>query len=180
MAITFNEKENEMIIELPNSEAKIESQHIGIKDRTVGSYYMSDMQSFVIDFLCDLEGKYYLDVALIHRNAKVIIKKLQEKQLNYYFKSKLVFQVNSLKYFEYLLDDGVYFYDMGTPTINSQNKYIKLNNDDNIVDNFRLLCLGDLVHIHFKRLTNDSYIVYLAPRSDFDEFIESGIKGWSK
>ena len=29
-------------ITIPNSEASIDAQHVGIKDRSVGSYYMSD------------------------------------------------------------------------------------------------------------------------------------------
>ena len=54
-------KDDRIEISIPNSEASICAQHEGIKDRTVGSYYMSDIYENVKSFLNDFEGNYYID-----------------------------------------------------------------------------------------------------------------------
>ena len=54
-------KEDRIEITVPNSEASICAQHEGIKDRTVGSYYMSDIYENVKEFLNDFVGLYYIN-----------------------------------------------------------------------------------------------------------------------
>ena len=55
MALEFRDDINMLVIHIPNSEASVDAQHNGGKDTTVGSYYMSEMQPEVHEFLNDFE-----------------------------------------------------------------------------------------------------------------------------
>ena len=57
MAMIFDDDNNIIRIDVPNSEANINAQHWGIKDREVGSYYMSDNSLKCINFLSDFIGE---------------------------------------------------------------------------------------------------------------------------
>ena len=82
MALEFKDDINMLVIHIPNSEASVDAQHNGGKDTTVGSYYMSEMQPEVHEFLNDFEGDFYIDLALVVRNAKEIYKELIDKNLS--------------------------------------------------------------------------------------------------
>ena len=62
--------DNRIEISIPNSEAMICAQHVGIKDRTVGSYYMSESAGDVIAFLNNLKGEFYIDFYRTIQNPK--------------------------------------------------------------------------------------------------------------
>ena len=53
----FDDDNNIIRIDVPNSEANINAQHWGIKDREVGSYYMSDNSLKCINFFSDFIGE---------------------------------------------------------------------------------------------------------------------------
>ena len=67
-------------VHVPNSEALIEAQHYGIKDRTVGQYYMSEKSNEVIGFLNNLQGVFYLDFHISRSNIIALIEKLKENE----------------------------------------------------------------------------------------------------
>ena len=66
-------KEDRIEITVPNSEASICAQHEGIKDRTVGSYYMSDIYE-------NVKGKYDLIVTNppIRAGKNIVLRFLKE------------------------------------------------------------------------------------------------------
>lgn len=60
MAMFLDETNNLLRFDIPNSEASIDAQHFGIKDRTVGQYYMSEQYEICNGFLENLEGDIIL------------------------------------------------------------------------------------------------------------------------
>lgn len=47
--------------------------------------------------------------------------------------------------------EGEYFYKMKAPSVNDQQKYLKLDNEDETVVLFKTLILGDLTSIFIKK-----------------------------
>lgn len=173
MAMIFDEKTKVLRFDVPNSEATIEAQHFGILDRTVGAYYMSDNSNFCKCFLNQFDGEYYIDISLVKRNAEKIINKLKEKGYEKAFKRSLIPQSNILKVFELMLENGDYLYKMKTPTINENEKYLKLDNEDSIVNNFRSLLLGDLCSLYIKKIGLNGFLFYVDCNPSFDEIMDN-------
>ncbi|MCR4661153.1 MAG: hypothetical protein K5765_04020 [Clostridia bacterium] len=169
---------NELIIHIPNSEASVDAQHHGIKNTTVGSYYMSEMQPAVISFLNNFEGEYYIDLNLSLKNAKIIFEELLQKNLSTYFKSHLIAQKTAMDVFDWYINEYGPYYLMPRPSVNENNKYLKFDNLDNMVSNFRTLCLGELTDIHIKKVGINGYIIYLEKTPKYSQILEKNIFNW--
>lgn len=175
MAMYFDYEKNIIRIDVPNSEANIDSQHCGIKDRTVGSYYMSECYDQCLDFLSYFKGEYLIDLELSIRNAKIILNELSEKNYQNAFKSKLVPQFNMLEALEWLANEEGYFYKMNPPSVNQNQKYLKLDNDDAAVTSFKTLVLGDLVSIYIRKIGDNGYIFYLDKSPNYENILQNNI-----
>lgn len=173
MSMTFDLEKNIIRIDVPNSEANIDSQHCGIKDRTVGSYYMSECYEQCLTFLSNFEGEYFIDLSLSIRNARKILTELKEKNYQNAFKSKLVPQFNMLEALEWLIKEDGYFYKMNPPSVNENQKYLKLDNEDSAVSSFKTLILGDLVSIFIQKIGTNGYLFYLDESPNFKKILEN-------
>ncbi len=173
MAMIFDDDNSIIRIDVPNSEANINAQHHGIKDREVGAYYMSDKSAKCIDFLANFAGEYFLDIPLSVLNAKAILEILKNRNYEAAFKSGLAAQLNVIKAFEWLTKDGEYFYKMKAPFVNDRQKYLRLDNEDEAVALFKTLVLGDLTSIFIKKIGENGFIFYLDKCPDFDLKIEN-------
>lgn len=173
----FIEK-NILRIEIPNSEASINAQHKGIKDRTVGGYYLSNEYDKAYEFLNHLEGNFYIDFLRVYINISPLISKLDEGNLTKAFKNNMLPQKTCLKSIKYLIDHGDSLHKISPPLINENRKYIKLPNDD-LVNDFRDLCLGNLTNILIRKMGIDSFLIYVEDNQKLEEYIKTGaIANW--
>ncbi len=173
MAMIFDGGNNVIRIDVPNSEANINAQHCGIKDRGVGSYYMSENYVKCIEFLANFTGEYFIDIPLSVLNAKAILQTLKAKNYECAFKSNLAAQFNAVNAFEWATKDGEYFHKMKAPSVNDRQKYLKLDNEDEMVVLFKTLILGDLTSIFIKKIGDNGFVFYLDKCPDFDQKIEN-------
>ena len=74
---------------------------------------------------------------------------------------------------EWAIKEGEYFYKMKAPSVNDQQKYLKLDNEDETVVLFKTLILGDLTSIFIKKLGDNGFVFYLDKCPDFDEKIKN-------
>ena len=156
MALYFLKDKIEIII--PNSEASIIAQHIGIKDRTVGSYYMSENYSGVKKFFNRFRGKVYLDLLRTKQNLEGMLNYIVEENKNYLFKSNIIEQLTLINEIDSNKKND--YYEMKMPIINDNKKYMKFIREDNNVRLFEDLLLGDLTKIVIKKLNYDTFVIY--------------------
>ena len=156
MALYFLNDKIEIVI--PNSEASIIAQHIGIKDRTVGSYYMSENYNGVKEFFNDFNGKLYLDLYRTKQNLEDMFNYIVEENKANLFKSNIIEQLTLINDIE--LEKKYDYYEIKMPVVNDNQKYIKFNRDENNTKLFEDLLLGDLTKIVIKKLNYDTFIMY--------------------
>ena len=180
MALEFKNEINMMIIHIPNSEASVDAQHNGGKDTTVGSYYMSELQPEVHEFLNDFDGDFYIDLPLVVRNAKKIYNELKDKSLNNAFKKNLIPQKNAIEFMEWLIENEGPLFKMPNPSVNENNKYLKFDNLNQTVETFRTLCLGELCDICIQRLGVNGYVIYMQESPKYNDIINTTIYKWVK
>ena len=156
MALYFFENKIEIII--PNSEASIIAQHIGIKDRTVGSYYMSENYEGVRNFFDNFDGRIYLDLIKTKNNMEQLYNYIIDENKTYLFKSNLVEQLTIVNEIE--TNNEIDYYEISMPVVNDNKKYIKFSRDENATKLFQDLLLGDLTRIIVKKLNKNTFIMY--------------------
>jgi len=154
-------KNDMLIVEVPNSEANLSAQFLGIKDRTVGQYYMSEIQDEVLSFLNNLEGNFYIDFLRTKQNIGYYIKKLKDSGFEQCLKSKLKPQIACLESIEWIHTEGKSLHKINPPSVNSKKKYLKLDNNDNFVRIFKDLIIGDLITINIQQLSFNSFLLFL-------------------
>lgn len=175
MSMILNDEKNVLVFDVPNSEASINAQHRGIVDRTVGSYYMSENYELCKTFLSDFNGEYYLDLLFSIRNVKAIIQAIEEKNNSDKFKEGLIPQKKAIEALEWYISKDENYYSIKSPTVNDNQKYLKLDNTDTVVELFRTLILGDLCSLNFKKIGKDGYIIYIDKNTNFNQIIETNI-----
>lgn len=181
MAMHFDEINNILRFDVPNSEAAICAQHIGIVDRTVGAYYMSDKYEFCEDFFNKFTGEYYIDIILCLENASVILRKLKEKNFSHVFKELLMPQESQIEALKWLSTNSCNFYKINPPSVNDKQKYLKLDSNDQVVEGIRCLLLGDLMSLYFKKVGVNGYILYIDKSPKFDSLMENNeLLKWGK
>ena len=179
MALLFHKEDNCIEFRIPNSEASVNAQHCGIKDRTVGGYYMSDRLGECLNFLSELQGEYYLDLPLCLRNGKKILDALMERHYESSFKQRLVPQKNALTALEWCIESSGAFYKTPNPSINDQGKYLKLAPEDEMVSLVKTLMLGDLTSLYFKKIGTNGYLIYFDAMPEFEDKLNGkDIIGW--
>ena len=170
MSLILNNNRIEIVI--PNSEASICAQHEGIKDRTVGSYYMSDIYNDVYNFLNHLKGNYYIDMLRTYKNMKELYDYIEEKEKFQLFKNALVDQLTIMNDLSIELNKET-LYKIDPPTVNENYKYLKFDRNDQIVKYFEDLLLGDLTSIIIRKLSNDTFIIYGETVEEYKEKLEN-------
>lgn len=178
MAIEFIDSTNSLLIHVPNSEASVNAQHNGNKDTSVGSYYMSEQQPLVHDFLNEFEGDFYIDLTAVLYNSKKIIFDLKNRGLDNAFKKKLVPQDSAIQVLEWIISNDGPLYKMPNPSVNENNKYLKFNNLDNTVDTFRTLCLGELCDICIQKIGISGFVIYLKACEKYEEIVNEQAFKW--
>lgn len=154
-------KEDRIEITVPNSEASICAQHEGIKDRTVGSYYMSDIYENVKEFLNDFEGFYYIDLTKTYYNMNKLYSEIETKEKINLFKSCLIDQYAIMDEIEDLINSNrETLVKIPNPTVNDNMKYIKFDRTNKYVKMFEDLLLGDLSMITIKKISSDCFVIY--------------------
>ena len=175
MSMVFDDEKKIIRIDVPNSEANIDAQHFGIKDRSVGSYYMSECYDKCFNFLNKFEGDFYIDLTLSIKNSKEILNELYLKNYKSAFKSNLSIQYNTIEALEWFIKADGYFHKMKPPSVNDNEKYLKLDNEDAVVSYFKNLVLGDLVSIYIQKIGNNGFLFYLDKNPNFEKIMKNNI-----
>lgn len=178
MAIEFKDDEELLVIHIPNSEASVDAQHNGGKDTTVGSYYMSEMQPRVFEFLNNFDGDYYIDFSIVLDTSKKIVKDLLDKGLEDAFKQKLEPQKSAIEFVEWYIANNSPLFKMPNPSVNENNKYLKFDNMNQLVETLRTLCLGELCDICIKKIGVNGYIIYNQISNKYYDIISEKIYKW--
>lgn len=173
MAMKIDKKNNVLIFDVPNSEASINAQHYGIADRTVGSYYMSDNFDECKTFLSDFEGEYCLDLLYSINNVEDVIKTIEEKRYNNFFKGNLEPQKKAIEALKWYVANNGNYYFISNPSVNENQKYLKLDNVDEVFNTFKTLIIGDLCSLNFKKIGKTGYIVYIDKNDNFPQVLDN-------
>lgn len=155
-------KNDMLVIEVPNSEASLSAQFLGIKDRTVGQYYMSEIQDEVLSFLNNLEGNFYIDFLRTKYNLETFIHYLKESGFENCLKSKLKPQIAALESINWIHNEGKSLHKINSPSVNVNRKYLKLDNSDNFIRIFKDLIVGDLITINIHKVSSNAFLIYLS------------------
>ncbi len=154
-------KDDRIEISIPNSEASICAQHEGIKDRTVGSYYMSDIYENVRTFLNDFNGEFYIDFAKTYYNMNKLYEEIEKMEKISLFKSSLMDQYAILdEIYEIINSNRETLIKIPSPSVNENIKYLKFDRANKYVKMFEDLLLGDLTSITIKKISDNCYIIY--------------------
>lgn len=156
MALNITGNNIEIII--PNSEASIKAQHVGIKDRTVGSFYVSEYDDLVQNYLNNYNGEFYIDMFKTYMNMNVLYDCIIKMNLSNLFKDNLM---NQLLICSELEKDNQYvgYYKVDSPILSETRKYLKFNKNNKYMSYFLDMLLGDLTKIVFVK-NNNSFVIY--------------------
>lgn len=182
MSMIIDLNKNELVFVIPNSEAPIKAQHKGIVDRSVGSFYMSDNYEQCLEFLNGFNGDFYFDIHLTLKNANRYLQILVDNDLASAFKNNLNPQFSSISALEwYMKSESLSYYKIDPPTVNSNKKYLKLNNEDYVYSLLKNFLLGDLTKLVIKKIGSNGFMLYVDTIDDFDQKIKNKIvDGWKK
>ncbi len=159
-------------IQIPNSEACVNAQHIGIKNRSVGSYYMSESPDAVRSFLNDLKGTFYIDFCKTVHNMKRVFEYIQDTDSMDLFKSNLMDQFMAQKEITDKGYDKTYV-KIEDPIINAQAKYLKFTRTNSDVRLFQTLLLGDLSDLIIYKLDDNCFMLYGQADPDYEYKIDA-------
>ena len=127
-------KEDRIDILVPNSEAVICAQHEGIKDRTVGSYYMSESYIDVKTFLNNFEGNFYIDLAKTYYDMNKLYEEIEKQEKISVFKSCLVDQYAIIDEIDEILkSNNETIIKIPNLMVNDNAKYLKFDRNDETV-----------------------------------------------
>jgi len=157
---------NTLVINVPNSEASINGQLIGIKDREVSGYYTNDDPSKYSEiklFFEDFSFDFFVDSNKMAAYFKDYYKKVLKYKSN--FKTNLKdFDVNFIHYETSDKKIKKLFYG------GESNRYIKFDVLDKLTKNFKDLILGEITQIVIEKLS-DRFSIYLKFVDNFDHLL---------
>lgn len=173
-------KDDRLSIFVPNSEAVIEAQHYGIKNRTVGQYYMSEKTDQVISFLNNMNGDFFVDLLITKHNMEKLLEKLKSNLLQSSFKNNLKTQDSTLKSLDWILKSD-HLHKITPPTVNEHAKYLKFNSSDEVLRCMLRLCLGDLCKIIIRKLSYNCFLIYIEENGSFSQKLDDDeFSKWEK
>ena len=154
-------KEDRIEILVPNSEAVICAQHEGIKDRTVGSYYMSESYVDVKAFLNNFEGNFYIDLAKTYYDMNKLYEEIEKQEKISAFKSCLTDQYAIIDEIDEILKfNNETIIKIPNLMVNDNAKYLKFDRNDETVKMLETLLLGDITQITIRKLSQDCFVIY--------------------
>ncbi len=167
-------KEDRIEIMIPNSEASICAQHNGIKDRTVGSYYMSDIYDDVKSFLNNFNGNYYIDFSKTYYNMNILYDYISNKDKVDLFKSCLMDQFSIMDELEEMINyNKETLIKITNPSVNENEKYLKFERSNKHIRMFEDLLLGDITCITIRKLSDDCFVLYGSYLPEYREKIDN-------
>lgn len=166
-------KDDRIEISIPNSEASICAQHEGIKDRTVGSYYMSDIFENVKNFLNGFDGNYYIDFSKTYYNMNKLYEEIEKMDKISLFKSSLMDQYAIMdEVYELLNSNRDSLIQIPNPSVNDNMKYLKFDRTNKYIKMFEDLLLGDITSIIIKKMSKDCFVIYGAYLDEYKTKLE--------
>ena len=174
MSTRFDERNpNLMIVVPPNSEAVLSAQRLGIKERTVTGYYLSNKTEQVQTFLGGFFGTYTVDLISSYYLCKDFFADLNTHCSEYYRDALDDFN-SKLRLIEAFISSGKeseLFFDVSLRIVNS-GKYLKIEGDSQYLSAFKGILLGDIVEMVFKKNGISDYVIYLRPRGDVANYVK--------
>jgi len=174
-------KDNHVIFSIPNSEAILDVQRITEKERTVGSYYLSQKADEIESFLNNLEGSFYIDLASSYIYCKEPYSELINNCKSLY-RHDLFYLEEALKDIEwaYKKTPEILFFKTNNPIIIETRKYIKFPSQCCEMGMFKALCLGEVSEIVFEKLSTNCIRVFVRPKAEAVPFFKNVIsfKNW--
>ena len=160
-------KGNLMVFSIPNSEAIIDVQRKTEKERTVGSYYLSNLADEATIFLNNLNGYFYVDLNASYLYCLDFYTRLIENCRSLY-RNDLYFLESALKDIRWSAEKNPdsQFFKTFPPTIIESRKYLKFPDQGTQMGLFRSLCIGDITEIIIEKLSPTTFRVFVRPKKD--------------
>jgi|LakMenE01Jun11ns_1017448.scaffolds.fasta_scaffold9727158_2 hypothetical protein len=168
---------NEFIqFHVPNSETIIECQRIGIKDRSVGQYYIGNNIKAIEDFIRDFDILYFIDFASCYLSLRPFFHKIKNLGVDKLYKYQMSASFDALELIQETIikDHTNSFFMIEKPKLGLTKKYLKIESKMSMFILFKQLILGDLVDLvlekHYKIVR-----IHLIPNSlvqSFDTLID--------
>lgn len=149
-----------LCLDIPNSEAVIDSQLNTIKDRSVSSYYTNDetlAYEEIKKFFFETNFQYIIDSHRTNLYIENVMKRV--KPFQKFFKGELGIQ-NSYNRMEYDKEIKPLRY------CGKNNRYLSFDRDDEIANSFKAILLGKLTNLYFLKIKN-SILIYPELKKDF-------------
>ena len=176
MAAFFDDKiPNQMIILPPNSEAKINCQRFGAKERCVGSFYVSNLADKTMHFLKNFRGKYVIDLPLsfflchnLYEKITANCAALYRDGLKKYRETFALINayIQAGRYDELLFSET-------NLSLTDSYKYLKIDGSSNAVKWFKNMILGEITEIVIEKLDDDLYTIFLRPHTDVENWLDN-------
>jgi hypothetical protein len=161
---------------IPNSETIIECQRKGIKDRSVGQYYIGNNIKAIEDFLRDFDLLYFVDFANSYVSLEAFLLKIKNLGVDKLYKYEMKASLDAIELIKEAIskDHSNSFFRVEKPKLGLSKKYLKIESKMSIYSLFKQLILGDLIDLilekHYKIVR-----IYLIPNplvESFDHFID--------
>lgn len=174
---------NCVVFSIPNTEAIVNVQRTTDKQRSVCSYYLSQLADPIEQFLNNLEGSFYIDLAssyLLCKDAYLSLIKNCKTMYNH----ELFYLEEALKDLEWASKKTpeLLFFKTDNPIIIEKRKYLKLPSQSMDVGMFRALCLGEISEIVFEKLSSNTVRIFVRPKKEAIPFLDNilAFKNWLK
>lgn len=177
MATYINPQNPKKIVVVPaNSEATVEMQRFGCKDRTVCGYYTNSYSQQFLELFNNFTCKCFVDMALSYEFCKDLFSSLIEK-CGMYYKSGLEPLKKTMAFIKMYLDSKIedaLFFDCYISLTDSK-KYLKMASSNSLFERFKQMILGDIIEIVFKKIDDSTVIVYLRPKIGIEWTVNSTV-----
>jgi hypothetical protein len=156
---------------VPNSETIIECQRIGIKDRSVGQFYIGNNIKGVEDFIRDFDILYFIDFASCYLSLRPFFLKIKNLGVDQFYKYQMKASFDALELIQETIskDHTNSLLMIEKPKLGLTKKYLKIESKKSIFSLFKQLILGDLVDLvlekHYKFVR-----IHLIPNSLVQSF----------
>ena len=176
MATIFDDKKrNQMIIIPPNSEAKIACQRLGTKERTVGSFYISNQAEKTTRFLKNFRGKYVINLPLSFFLCHNLCEKITANCSALYRDSLRKYK-KTFAFLNAYIQAGRYedlFFSGTNLSLTDSYKYLRIDGSSNVVEWFKNMILGEITEIVIEKLDDDLYTIFLRPHGDVENWLDN-------
>ena len=160
-------KNNLMIFSIPNSEAILNIQRKTEKERSVGSYYLSNLADEAERFLNNLNGYFFVDLNASYLYCEEFFAKLC-KNCRSLFRNDLYYLESAMKDIRWSTtkNPDSQFFSTFPPTIIDSRKYLKFPDQGTQMGLFRSLCVGDITEIVIEKLSPTTFRVFVRPKKE--------------